>query len=185
MPDKTALRKAAEARRQELARAVPEFAAAAASFAGQLALPEGAAVAGYAPVRGEADPRVLMLALAERGHPLALPRIAERGQPLQFHLWKDGDAMAAGAFGIAEPLAAAAVVTPSVLLVPMLAFDGEGYRLGYGGGFYDRTLAALRAARKVLAIGVAYAGQEVPALPHAAHDARLDAVLTEKGLRRF
>jgi len=180
---KADLRKDAEQRRRTLARA--GFATAIAGFAGALALPEGAVVSGYWAFREEADPRALMLALGAKGHPLALPCVVAKHTPLRFHRWRESDAMRVGAFGIAEPLVGAEAVTPSVLLVPLLAFDGEGTRLGYGGGYYDRTLAVLRAQGPVRAIGIAYAGQEVPALPHAAHDQRLDAILTEKGLRTF
>jgi len=88
----------------------------------------------------------------------------------------------AQAFNIPEPLATAPKVVPAIVLVPLLAFDATGHRLGYGGGYYDRTLRGLPAAR---AIGVAYAGQEVPLLPHMEHDHPLDAVITENGLRRF
>jgi len=183
MTDKTELRKEAEQRRRKLAR--NGFAAAIAGFADTLRLPEGAIVAGYWAFREEADPRALMLELAAKGHPLALPCVVARHTPLRFHLWRESDAMRVGAFGLTEPHADAEVVVPSVLLVPLLAFDAEGYRLGYGGGYYDRTLAVLRARGSVRAIGVAYAGQEVAALPHEAHDQRLDAILTEKGLRTF
>jgi 5-formyltetrahydrofolate cyclo-ligase len=183
MNEKTDLRKAAELRRQTLAR--PDHAAALAAHADALALPQGVVVAGYWPMKSEADPRALMAVLAAKGHPLALPCVAKRGAPLLFHRWKDGDPLTKGAFGTSEPLLCAERVTPCVLLVPLLAFDAEGYRLGYGGGFYDRTLETLRAARDILAIGIAYAGQEVSSVPHGAHDQRLDAVFTENGLCRF
>jgi 5-formyltetrahydrofolate cyclo-ligase len=88
-------------------------------------------------------------------------------------------------FGLTEPLASAVIVAPSVLLVPLLAFDAAGHRLGYGGGYYDRTLAALHDTGKIIAVGVAYAGQEVSELPRREHDEPLDAVVTEKGFRRF
>jgi 5-formyltetrahydrofolate cyclo-ligase len=93
--------------------------------------------------------------------------------------------MRVSAYGVTEPDVGAEVMTPSVLLVPLLAFDADGYRLGYGGGYYDRTLTVLRAQWSVRAIGIAYAGQEIEKLPHDAHDERLDAVLTETGLRAF
>lgn len=140
-------------------------------------------IGGYCAIRDEADPRALMLALLARGHTLALPRMVGRDAPLAFHHWKEVDVLKPGTFGITEPLEDAPLVTPHVLLVPLLAFDGNGHRLGYGGGYYDRTLAHLRASRSVHAIGIAYTGQEVPPLPILAHDERLDAVLTENGLR--
>jgi 5-formyltetrahydrofolate cyclo-ligase len=116
---------------------------------------------------------------------LALPSIIERGAPLVFRRWSDGDATTIDMFGLTEPLASAEIVTPCIVLVPLLAFDASGTRLGYGGGYYDRTLTALRAAGKIVAVGVAYAGQEVTELPRREHDEPLDAVLTEKGMRKF
>jgi 5-formyltetrahydrofolate cyclo-ligase len=126
-----------------------------------------------------------MHALARHGHPLALPAMVGRQAPLRFQRWRPGDAMTVHPYGVSQPLSDAEVVTPSVLLVPLLAFDAQGWRLGYGGGYYDRTLAALRSAGVVTAIGIAYDGQRIAAVPHDAHDQRLDAVLTETGLRRF
>jgi len=183
MIDKAQLRKDAEQHRRKLAHG--GFAAAVAGHAPSLGLAEGAAVAGYCAFREEADPRDLMLALAALGHPLALPCVVARHTPLRFHLWRQSDAMRVSAFGITEPQSSADVVVPSVLLVPLLAFDADGYRLGYGGGYYDRTLEVLRAQRPVRAFGIAYAGQETERLPREAHDQRLDAVLTENGLTVF
>lgn len=180
---KADLRRIAAARRQRLAH--PEHAAALADYAGTLALAPGVVVAGYAAFRDEADPKPLLLALAARGHPLALPALAGRAQPLRFHRWREGDALCAHVYGMREPAPDCEQLIPSVLLVPLLAFDARGYRLGYGGGYYDRTLEALRAAGRVAAIGLAYAGQEIAAVPHGPHDQRLDAVLSETGLRRF
>jgi 5-formyltetrahydrofolate cyclo-ligase len=179
--DKPNLRLRARAHRATLTRA--DYADAVARFAGDLALPPGIVVAGYFPMRDEADPRALMSALSERGHPLALPCVVA-GEPLQFRAWTMGDPMHANprAFNIAEPLPNATPVVPGAVLVPMLAFDSEGHRLGYGGGYYDRTLAGLSNAR---AIGVAYAGQEVLSLPRAPHDHPLDLIVTEAGIRRF
>ncbi|MEI9994978.1 MAG: 5-formyltetrahydrofolate cyclo-ligase [Rhizomicrobium sp.] len=181
MSNKADLRARARAHRATLTRA--GYADAVARYAGDLALAPGAIVAGYFPFRDEADPRGLMAALSARGHALALPSV-EPGRPLSFRAWKMGDAMHANAnaYGIPEPAAAAPAVTPAVVLVPLLAFDATGHRLGYGGGYYDRTFAVLKDVR---AIGVAYAGQEVPALPREAHDHPLDAVITETGVRVF
>ena len=183
MTEKTELRRKAEAHRQTLA--TPGYAAALAAHVDALAIASGAIVAGYAAFRAEADPKALMLALAARGHPLALPAMTGKAEPLRFHRWCEGDALVVHPYGVAEPHPDSAVVVPSVVLVPLLAFDGHGTRLGYGGGYYDRTLEALRAAGSVRAIGIAYAGQEVPAVPHGEHDQRLDAVLTENGLILF
>jgi 5-formyltetrahydrofolate cyclo-ligase len=185
MNDKPQLRKDAQTRRVALAATLPDFAARIAAFADELRLPKGVIVSGYWAYRDEADPGVLMKALGAKGHPLALPRIDQRAAPLQFRRWNAGDEVRTSAFGVIEPTTGAEIVKPSVLLVPLLAFDEAGHRLGYGGGYYDRTLAQLRAHGTILAIGIAYAGQEVRALPHDRHDQRLDAVLTEKGLRRF
>ncbi len=182
---KSTLRKDAGARRADLALALPDFARRIAALATDLDLPGGAVVSGYWPIRDEADPRALMASLAARGHPLALPRVAERAAPLAFHRWTPGDATLIDMFGLTEPLASADLAAPSVLLVPLLAFDAAGYRLGYGGGYYDRTLAGLRAEGDIVAVGVAYAGQEIGAVPHHDHDQRLDAIVTENGLRRF
>jgi len=189
MNDKPRLREEARALRKQLARAVPSFAIyIAARFADRFAefgFAPDAVVAGYWPFKEEADPRPLMQALSAKGHPLALPRISRRASPLEFRRWIEGDPMRPNAYEIAEPLAGAEIVTPSILLVPMLSFDARGYRLGYGGGYYDRTLTALRSARKIAAVGVAYAGQEVSEAPRRGHDEPLDAIVTEKGFRRF
>jgi 5-formyltetrahydrofolate cyclo-ligase len=174
---KSALRLTARATRAALARACPDIAKRIAAFAD--AIEAGGIVAGYWPIRDEADPRGLMRALARRGAVLALPRI--EGSALSFRRREDGDALVDNQHGIAEPRADAQVVTPDVILVPLLAFDARGHRLGYGGGYYDRTLASL-AAR---AIGVAYSGQEIDAIDAEPHDRRLDAVVTELGVRRF
>jgi 5-formyltetrahydrofolate cyclo-ligase len=185
MDAKISHREDARARRAELARGLPKFADRIAAFADDLDLTPGAIVSGYWPMRDEADPRALMTALGAKGHPLALPRIAARGAPLHFHRWKMGDAMVVASFGMSEPLPDAERLTPSVLLVPLLAFDATGHRLGYGGGYYDRTLQALRATGKIVAVGIAYGGSEIAELPHLEHDQKIDVVVTEKGVRRF
>jgi 5-formyltetrahydrofolate cyclo-ligase len=119
--------------------------------------------------------------LVELGCHIAYPRVTAKGHPLEFHSVPDGEVLAPGAFGIHEPLNSWPGARPDILLVPLLAFDGSGHRLGYGGGFYDRTLALLN----VPAIGIAYAGQEAASLPRDGHDRTLDMVLTEQGIRRF
>ncbi len=140
-------------------------------------VPGAGLVAGFWPLPGEIDIRPLLRALHGRGHALALPRTPPRGAPLSFHLWSPGEALLPGRFGTAHP--AGAAVIPAVLLVPLLAFDGAGRRLGYGGGYYDRTLAALPGA---LAIGCAYAAQQVDCVPAGPHDIPLAAVVTERGV---
>ena len=179
---KASLRESAKAQRASLARACPDFAARIAGFADDLAVAKGAVVSFYWPMGDEADPRALASAFAARGHRLALPAVVAKKSPLEFREWRESDALIVHPFGMHEPSDIAAHVTPDVLLVPLLAFDALGTRLGYGGGFYDRTLHSLAAKR---AIGVAYAGQEMDALPCHEHDHPLDAVITEKGVRSF
>jgi 5-formyltetrahydrofolate cyclo-ligase len=180
---KSDLRRTAAAHRASLVRSGHDLALAA--HAAALSLEPHAVVAGYCAFRDEADPRSLMLALERLGHPLALPVMLGKGLPLRFQRWSDGDAMCVHPYGVSEPLPNGEAVVPPVLLVPLLAFDRRGFRLGYGGGFYDRTLQGLRAEAVVQAIGIAYAGQEVAEVPHDQHDQPLDAVLTENGLIRF
>jgi 5-formyltetrahydrofolate cyclo-ligase len=169
----------------QLGAAVPNFAQAIASHAVRLPLTRRTPIASYLPLAEEADPRALAKVLAGFGHPILLPRVMGKTEPLSFRLWKEGDETETSSFGVAEPLASAEEVVPAALLVPLLAFDTNGTRLGYGGGYYDRTLAMLRAKARIVVIGIAYNGQEKPGLPSAPHDEKLDMVLTEKGLRRF
>ncbi|GAB4268718.1 MAG: 5-formyltetrahydrofolate cyclo-ligase [Pararhodobacter sp.] len=156
-------------------------AAAQAHLRAALAGHEGAPLAGYMPIRTEIDPVPVMAAHAG---PVGVPVILGAGQALEFRRWTPGCAMVAGAFGALIPEDGAPVV-PRVVIVPLVGFDARGYRLGYGGGFYDRTLAGLRAAGPLLALGYAYDAQELPEVPIDAHDQRLDGVVTESGLRLF
>lgn len=142
-------------------------------------------VAGTFPMRSELDPRPLMKRLEALGATLALPRTPKKGQPLVFHRWNSDTQFVTSRFGVTEPVPETPVVEPDLLLVPLLAFDATGARLGYGGGFYDVTLETLRRTRQVFAVGFAFAGQEVPSLPMEPHDQRLDAVLTEREWRVF
>ena len=137
-------------------------------------------VSGFYPYQSEIDTRSLLGRLAGEGWVTALPIVIAKGEPLEFRRWYAGETTIPGKWDIPRPLHEAPIVEPDVLLVPMLAFDREGYRLGYGGGFYDRTLALLRQKKSVIAIGVAYAAQEVASVPHDGHDQRLDYVMTEK-----
>jgi 5-formyltetrahydrofolate cyclo-ligase len=141
----------------------------------------GAAVSGFAAIRDEINPAELMTWLHAEGFRLALPVMVSKGQPLLMRAWSPGDAMEAALWGIAEPLRSKPEVEPDVLLVPLLAFDKRGHRLGYGGGFYDRTLAKLRAKKPVTAVGVAYDEQMVDEVPVESYDQRLDWVLTPSG----
>lgn len=183
--EKKLLRAKARARRAALAAAMSDHAARLAFHAGALNLSADAVVGGYAALAGEADPALVLARLHEQGHALALPRVAAKDAALAFHRWKPGMALTQGAYGVPEPDPSWPETVPSAVLVPLLAFDAAGYRLGYGGGYYDRTLAALRAKGPILAIGVAYAGQEVEVLPHDGFDAGIDLVLTETGIRSF
>ena len=118
--------------------------------------------------------------LVAEGWTTALPVVVAKNTPLVFRQWAPGDALVLGRWNIKVPPEEAPEVLPDVLLVPLLAFDRKGFRLGYGGGFYDRTLEKLRALKKVTAIGIAYAGQEVDTVPHDEFDQRLDWIMTEK-----
>lgn len=133
----------------------------------------------YWPLPEELDARPLAEALIARGQAVALPVMQGAGQPLLFRRWQPGDRLRKVRFGVREPEASAPLQDPDVMLVPLLAFDRRGYRMGYGGGFYDRSLAEARGRRAVVAVGLAFAGQECAAVPHDARDQRLDLVVTE------
>ena len=150
-------------------------------FLAAVAVVPGTLISAYWPMGDEIDPRPLMEALHGRGHPLALPAIRAAGQPLDFRAWRPGEPLQPAGFGTREPPQSAPLVQPGLLLVPLLAFDAAGYRLGYGGGFYDRSLALLRRAGDILAVGLAYAAQQVPAVPREPTDQPLDLVVTERG----
>lgn len=141
----------------------------------------GACVSGFAAIRDEIDPAFLLDWLHREGFKLALPVMEGRGKPLVMRAWAPGDEMSTVQWGIREPLAAKPEVLPDVVLVPLLAFDRRGARLGYGGGFYDRTLAKFRARAAVTAVGIAYDELEVDAVPTESYDQRLDWVLTPSG----
>ncbi|MBF0354125.1 MAG: 5-formyltetrahydrofolate cyclo-ligase [Alphaproteobacteria bacterium] len=138
-------------------------------------------VAGYWPMGSEMDPRPLMMSLQDQGARLALPVVTARNEALSFRAFSFADALKPGLCGSLEPTPDQPLLTPSLLLVPLLGFDRKGCRLGQGGGFYDRTLASLRKSRQLQAIGIAYAAQEVASLPCQAHDQKLDAIATEEG----
>ena len=140
-------------------------------------------ISGFWSIRSEIDVRPLMLALATTtGAALVLPVVVGRGQRLLFRRWQPGMPLVEGPFGTAHPAESEPALAPDLLLVPLLAFDRHRHRLGYGAGFYDRTLAGLRANGPVTAVGIAYADQEVAEVPVGDHDERLDLVLTERGL---
>jgi 5-formyltetrahydrofolate cyclo-ligase len=139
----------------------------------------GIVVSGYSPIRSEIDPVPLMRALAARGARLALPAVMARGKSLAFRAWSPNDRLMLGPLGILEPSPAAAEIIPDIMLVPLAAFDRAGHRIGYGAGHYDFTLAHLRKGKAITAIGLAFAAQEIKAVPALAHDVALDYVLTE------
>ena len=183
--DKAALRAKARALRQTEAPNHP-YAARAAARHGLDAIPvsSGAMIAGYAAIGDELDALPWLAGLAARQAGTALPCIVAPGRPLVFRAWRPMDALIKTRFGTREPPTSAPEVQPSVLIVPMLAYDARGYRLGYGGGYYDRTLEALQDA-SVRTIGLAYAFQKVALLPRERHDEPLDAVVTELGVEWF
>ena len=150
-------------------------------YAGLIDVGVETVVAGYFPMADEIDPRPLLEDLMGRGCTLALPVVTQRGQPLEFRAWGVGDPLEDGPHGTVHPLSRAARVRPAIMLVPLLAFDLQGFRLGYGGGYYDRTLAQLRDQGQVIAIGLAFGVQRVVAVPHDHLDQRLDLILTENG----
>ncbi|MBL8566665.1 MAG: 5-formyltetrahydrofolate cyclo-ligase [Hyphomicrobiaceae bacterium] len=183
MAAKKAMRDAAKARRNAAfavhgARAGERLAEHGLGFAG---LSGGATVASFLAIGEEIDPLPLMRRLWGEGHATGLPVMIGKGQPLVFRPWREGDALADAMWGIREPLAEAGEIEPDVVLVPLLAFDLAGYRLGYGGGFYDRTLALLRQRKPLRTIGLAYDELKVDAVPHCDYDERLDWVLTPSG----
>jgi 5-formyltetrahydrofolate cyclo-ligase len=145
-----------------------------------LEIAAGAIVSGYSPIRSELDPAPLMQKLAAQGAKLALPAVPARGKSLVFRAWSLGDRLTLGPLGILEPSPAMAELIPDIMLVPLAAFDRLGHRIGYGAGHYDFTLAHLRKAKPITAIGVAFAAQEIKTVPALAHDVALDYVLTEK-----
>jgi 5-formyltetrahydrofolate cyclo-ligase len=186
MSDEIQIRKE-RIRREALARRdamLPEMRQAAAEAIAArefpLAITPGAIVSGFMALKSEINPLPLMQKLAGEGAQLALPAIAGRGKPLMLRAWEPGAPLGRGQWGIREPTAEAAEVEPDIVLVPLLAFDRAGHRIGYGAGYYDLTLARLRARKAVIAVGIAFAVQEVAAVPTTPRDAHLDLVLTER-----
>ncbi len=143
---------------------------------------ERASLSGFYPYQAEINVLPLLARLASEGWQTALPVVMAKGAPLTFRAWAPGEPTGRGIWDIHIPLETAPELQPDVLLVPMLAFDRRGYRLGYGGGFYDRTLAELRKLKPVTAIGVAYAEQELAEVPVSEFDEPLDWILTERGV---
>jgi 5-formyltetrahydrofolate cyclo-ligase len=178
---KAALRQEAIALRDALpadARKAAADAIAARKF--PLAITPATIISGFMPLKSEINPLPLMQKLADAGARLALPAIAGRGKPLIMRAWEFGAPLDRGQWGIREPKPDAPEVEPDILLVPLLAFDRAGYRIGYGAGYYDMTIHRLRALKPVVAVGIAFAAQEVPKIPTTPRDERLDLVLTER-----
>ncbi len=181
---KRALRRTMTAKRDaiDLAERANAATALAAQVMMRLAFPVDACIAGYFPFRSEFDVLPLLRVLHRTGRALALPVVIGRGQKLLFRRYRPGDPMAMSEIGIPEPAATAEPVAPTHLLIPLLAFDDLGYRLGYGGGYYDRTLAALReAGHRPATIGIGFEVQRVAAVPRALGDQSLELIATERG----
>jgi 5-formyltetrahydrofolate cyclo-ligase len=177
---KADLRTAALAKRDALSDKKRDAAAKAVATRGlPFAITPGIIVSGYSPIRSEIDPAPLMRMLAARGARLALPAVMARGKSLAFRAWSPDDRLMLGPLGILEPSPAAAELVPDIMLVPLAAFDRLGHRIGYGAGHYDYTLAHLRKMKAITAIGLAFAAQEIEAVPALSHDVALDYVLTE------
>ncbi|HET9685945.1 MAG TPA: 5-formyltetrahydrofolate cyclo-ligase [Pseudolabrys sp.] len=183
---KARIRQEALASRDALPPAVR--AAAAESIAARpfpIRIEPGVVVSGFSPMKSEINPVPLMRKLADDGAQLALPVIAGRGKPLIMRAWNFGDPLVSGQWGIREPAGEAPEVTPDILLVPLAAFDRTGHRIGYGAGYFDMTINALRGKKPVTAVGIAFAVQEISSVPTTERDARLDLVLTEREIIDF
>ncbi|HEY5607461.1 MAG TPA: 5-formyltetrahydrofolate cyclo-ligase [Alphaproteobacteria bacterium] len=179
--DKATLRREALARRQAAAKNSAHAGESLRDrFLSAIPLPSGAVVSGFWPMGDEVDVRPLLQALVARGHPIALPTVVRRGAPLVFRAWRPGDALAAGTLGTSVPAADKPELRPQIVITPLLAFDACGFRVGYGAGYYDMTLAQLRAAGDVLAVGVGYDAQEVDTVPIEDWDQPLDWIVTER-----
>jgi 5-formyltetrahydrofolate cyclo-ligase len=178
---KAELRRQALARRDTLpATARAQAAEAIAARAFPLMLKPGAVVSGFMPMKSEINPLPLLRRLAAAGARLALPVVAGRGQPLVMRTWAFGEPLLEGVWGIRQPSPQAPEAAPDIFIVPLLAFDRAGHRIGYGAGYYDMTIAAARAHRTISAVGIAYAAQEIAAVPAGPRDEPLDLVLTER-----
>ena len=177
---KAQLRRAGQARRDALPAEIRKAAAeiiAARAF--PLAIAPGMIASGFMPLKSEINPLPLMRKLTDAGARLALPVVAGRGKPLIMRSWQWGEPLVPGVWGIREPPPTAPELQPDILLVPLLAFDRRSHRIGYGAGYYDLTIAQLRAKKPIAAVGIAFAAQEVEIVPRTAFDAQLDLVLTE------
>jgi 5-formyltetrahydrofolate cyclo-ligase len=184
--EKAQLRAAALLRRDAMP--APERQAGAETITARpfpVAVTAGTIVSGFMPMRTEINPLPLLRKLAEAGATLALPAIDKRGKPLIMRAWKFGDPFKTGQWGIREPVPEAPAVDPDILIVPLACFDRAGHRIGYGAGYYDMTIHRLRGIKKVTAIGIAFAAQEIARVPATERDERLDLVLTEREVIDF
>lgn len=175
---KADLRKLLQSRRADAVQGADSEAARTRLLAHVRAIPAIEVVSGYVAMRSEIDPMPVLTALSALGCTVCLPVVRGKGLPLEFRVWRPGGALVPGVFGAAVP-DTAETAEPELLITPLLGFDRQCYRLGYGGGFYDRTLEQLRARRRTYAIGFAYEAQAVEALPLEPTDQALDAVVTE------
>ena len=181
---KATLRKEATERRAALRSLVAELSRRISGhFLQSVAVAPRAVVSAYCAIGDEADPGPVIAELRRRGHRIVLPRVAGRNLPLDFHLVEPDTKLVPGGFGLSEPSADWPKLVPDVLIVPLLAFDANGYRIGYGAGYYDRTLRRLRDEKQITAVGFAFAVQEFALVPHMEHDERLDWIVTENGAR--
>ena len=183
--EKTRLRKRAFEQRGAIARVDWADMAkdAAAHFLEGVPITTGQVVALYWPIRDEIDCKPLLTALVDSGQPVCLPVVLGDGEPLELRLWEEGQPLYPSGFGTLAPAETAPVVEPDIVVIPLLGFDKLGTRLGYGKGYYDRTLARL--SRKPLLVGYAFSGQELDFIPRETHDMPLDILVTEAGIRKF
>ncbi len=186
MKDKLATRREAFERRKTAFEISPKAHCTVGGYVCDLAesWAEKQVVSGYVPIRSEIQTEGTMRCLHRMGFRMCVPVIKGNGKPLEFRSWRPTSKMVDSTFKVPVP-SHGAYVTPSILLVPMLAFDSRGARMGYGGGFYDRTLEKLRAAGDVLAIGLVFAAQRVEELPTDTTDQFMDIIVTEKGIMDF
>lgn len=182
--DKAALRKTAFAARKIAHGQGLDEAANAALLKVLEDMPGAEIIAGYMPIRTEVSPLPTMTILYGQEKRICVPVITGEGQPLEFHEWVPGGEMVDGPFGAQVPKSGA-VLVPDVLIMPLVAFDAKGTRLGYGGGFYDRSLEQISSCKQVKAIGFAYSAQKMTHLPREATDWPLDLIVTERGANDF
>ncbi|SDH06327.1 5-formyltetrahydrofolate cyclo-ligase [Pelagibacterium luteolum] len=182
---KARLREEAFARRTGVPQADRQDASKAAAdhFLDGIALQKNQIVALYWPIRDEIDCKPLLTKLMDSGQPVALPVVLSEDEPLELRLWEDGQPLYPSGFGTLAPSETAPVVVPDIVVIPLLAFDKTGTRLGYGKGYYDRTLAHM--GTRPLLVGYAFSAQELDFIPRLAHDLPLDVLVTEAGVRRF